>query len=96
MSLMKWTLALAGTVIGLRYLSDRQRRRIGSGSAAQIDQDDHRSAGLQAGMDASTPWAAPQGAGGLAGVTTGAAIIGPEDLRQADSDLAPGSSPNRL
>lgn len=99
MSMMKWTLALAGTVIGLRYMSDRHRRRIGSGSdrAAQIDRDDDRGTGLQAGLDTTTtPWAAPQGGGGLAGVSTGAAIIGPDDLRAADSDLAPGSAPTRF
>ena len=45
MSLLKWTLAMAGTAVGLRYLSDRHRRRLGlTGSPApQVDRDDARS-----------------------------------------------------
>ena len=98
MSLMKWTLAMAGTVMGLRYMSERHRRRLSEGSsrAAQTDRDDDRSTGLQAGPETSTPWASPQGGGGLTGVTTGAAVIGADDLQAAHSDLAPGSAPHRF
>ena len=95
---MKWTLAMAGTAMGLRYMSERHRRRLSEGSsrAAQTDRDDDRSTSLPAVPETSTPWAAPQGGGGLAGVTTGAAIIDADDLQSAHSDLAPGSTPNRF
>lgn len=100
MSLLKWTLAMAGTVMGLRYMSDRHRRRIGADAgsrrAAQTDRDDDRGTILPAGPETSTPWAAPQGVGGLAGVTTGAAIIDADGLQAADHNLAPCSAPSRF
>ena len=55
MSLLKWTLAAAGTAIGMRYMSDRHRRRLAEGGSrdAQTDRDDGRSN--------QTPWSAAQG-----------------------------------
>ena len=61
MSLFKWTLALAGTAMGVRYMSNRHRQRIAGGSHdAQIDRD--------SGRDVETPWSAAQDSAGFGGL----------------------------
>ncbi len=111
MSLLKWTLAMAGTAVGLRYLSDRQRRRIASDSnrTSLVDRDD--------GRDADKPWSTTPGStsGGASlgtgfnpglGASTGAthtgiagggmAGTGQDDLSIPDSDLTRGGTSNRF
>lgn len=90
MSLLKWTLALAGTAMGLRYMSDRHRRRLagddggtqspdGGWRAAQTDRDGGRDGDREADRDTNrpggTPWTAPQGGGGNS-LATGAGAGG--------------------
>ena len=106
MSLLKWTLALAGTAVGMRYMSDRHRRRIAGGGEldAQTDRDD--------GRMADTPWSTAQsssdavggtgtstslgsGLGSTSGVGgsssgTGASSFEQDDLLSPDSDRTPG------
>ena len=111
MSLLKWTLALAGTAMGMRYMSDRHRRRMGGGGelAEQTDRDD--------GRMADTPWSTAQsgseavggtgtgtslgsGLGSTSGVgssSTGASTFDQDDLLSPDSDRTPGGgSSNRF
>lgn len=104
MSLLKWTLAAAGTVIGMRYMSDRHRRRIADGGSrpAQTDRDDSRNSGA--------PWSPAQGSDEIAGgpgtglgaglgsniAAGGAASFVQDDLLAPDSDSTPGSSSNRF
>ena len=103
MSLIKWTLAMAGTAIGLRYMSDRHRRRMAEDNApiprpAQTDRD------------SETPWSASAGAGAssVGGTRSGDAQYTPgtpgtpsstadgNDLQSPDDGLTPGSSANRF
>ena len=71
MSLLKWTLAAAGTAIGMRYMSDRHRRRLADGGSrdAQTDRDDGRSN--------QTPWSAAQGSDDAVGGLGAGASMGP-------------------
>jgi len=79
MSLMKWTLALAGTAMGLRYMSDRHRKRLASDSHGDSDSDgtsvrDIDGASVrdpQIDRDSATAWSAPQGGGGVTGMGSG-------------------------
>ncbi len=103
MSLLKWTLALAGTTMGMRYLSGRHRRRIANDSprAAQTDRDD----GEDTGRRSDAAWSAPQGGvSGLGsspratgvGLGAGAASVGHDALSTPDTDLTPGDPSNRF
>ena len=47
MSLLKWTLATAGTAMAVRYLSDRRRRRV-AGSSDLAPRTDRDGAGYSA------------------------------------------------
>ena len=89
MSLLKWTLAMAGTAMTVRYLSDRHRQRLASGGdlAPQMDRD-AASGGMggptQPGMD-----------GGLtAGSSTGSSLsdtgLGNNDTDPDTDTLSPG------
>lgn len=96
MSLIKWTLAAAGTAMGLRYMSDRHRRRLaGQGSdagfgddgdtamrAAQDDRDTARTS-------TDTAWSAPQGGGSsLTGASSASGLSGSSGLASGSTGLS--------
>jgi len=108
MSLLKWTLAMAGAAVGLRYMSDRHRKRLsgapedGGERAAQTDRDTgrdtsrdtDRDASQQADRHAAAAWSAPQG-GGLGGTGGMAGTSGPLTGTSTGSTAAgpfPGST----
>lgn len=108
MSLMKWTLAMAGAAMGVRYMSDRHRKRLSVSS----DEHDSNMRAAQTDRDSETAWSTPQGglrssglaspSAGLGSSTTGYGSVEAgttarsDDLLAPDSDAAPGSSTNRF
>ena len=111
MSLMKWTLAMAGAAIGVRYMSDRHRKRLAVGS----DEHDSSMRAAQTDRDSETAWSTPQGGLRSSGMAIPSAGLGSstgygsgevgttarsDDLLAPDSDAAsntaPGSSTNRF
>lgn len=97
MSLLKWTLAMAGTGMVLRYLSGRHRRRLAPGDAreGQIDRDDGGDAGNRPATAESTPQAnggatAPDSrmAGGVGTSSLGDDASSTPDTAQALGDPA--------
>ena len=111
MSLMKWTLAMAGAAMGLRYMSDRHRKRLSGGS----DEHDSSLRAAQADRDSETAWSSPQGglrssamaspsvgrdsgsATGFGSGETGATARSDDLLAPGSgSNTAPGSSTNRF
>lgn len=104
MSLLKWTLALAGTTLGMRYLSGRHRRRIAEGGPrdAQTDRDDGEDTARRSDPALSTPRGggatgmdSPPGSTGF-GTGVGAASVGPDALSTPDTGPAPGGFSNRF
>lgn len=112
MSLMKWTLAMAGAAMGVRYMSDRHRKRLSVSS----DEHDSSMRAAQTDRDSETAWSTPQGGLRSSGMAIPSAGLGSsstgygsgeagttarsDDLLAPDSDAAsntaPGSSTNRF
>lgn len=106
MSLMKWTLAMAGAAMGVRYMSDRHRKRLSVSS----DEHDSSTRAAQTDRDSETAWSTPQGglrssglaspSAGLGSSSTGygSGEAGPttarsDDLLAPDSDTANDTAP---
>lgn len=104
MSLLKWTLALAGTTMGLRYLSGRHRRRLAPGSAGdgQIDRDDDVDVGHRPDTGTGTATSATQADGGSSGPYgrmaggVGTSTLGHDTPSTPDTTLAPGDPAKRF
>jgi len=107
MSLMKWTLAMAGAAMGVRYMSDRHRKRLSGGS----DEHDSSLRAAQTDRDSETAWSTPESGLRSSGLTSPSAGLGSstaygsgeagtnarsDDLLAPDSDTLPGSSTNRF
>ena len=109
MSLMKWTLAMAGAAMGLRYMSERHRNRLSGGS----DEPDSSLRAAQTDRDSESAWATPQGGLGSSTMASPSAGLGSssatgfgsgasgttarsDDMLTPDSDTAPGSSTSRF
>lgn len=110
MSLMKWTLAMAGAAMGVRYMSDRHRKRLSVSS----DEHDSSMRAAQTDRDSETAWSTPQGglrSSGLASPSVGlgsssttgygSGEAGPtaarsDDLLAPDSDMASNTAPGSL
>ena len=109
MSLMKWTLAMAGVAMGMRYMSDRHRKRL------SVSSDEYGSSmrAAQTDRDSETAWSTPQGGLRSSGLTSPSAGLGSssttgygsgeagttarsDDLLSPDSNTTPGSSTNRF
>ena len=108
MSLMKWTLAMAGAAMGVRYMSDRHRKRL----SASSDEHDSSMRTAQTDRDSETAWSTPQGGLSNSGLASPSAGLGSstsgygsggsgttarsDDLLSPDSNTTPGSSTNRF
>ena len=72
MSLMKWTLAVAGAAMGVRYMSDRHRKRL----SASSDEHDSSMRAAQTDRDSETAWSTPQGGLRSSGLASPSAGLG--------------------